>query len=217
MLWRCWLDGRKVIRPVKKTEWWGLAWLSVWNEVETCIWPSWWHCHSLSLASVKSRLVLPFWYRLTRVVPKKWLLNGCMYVCFNLQSHVGVNVSFCSTLSYYTHSLLILTSQKLLTIFGPHLWVLHTHTHLFYGPLSGTTWESWYQKGKTSLDFAETVSGSGIGWAICKAAPHSRQITMPTPHHSFFYRLDALPDAQPTASLHWILHSVLSCILVLST
>ena len=28
-------------------------------------------CHSLSLASVKSRLVLPFWYRLTRVVPEK--------------------------------------------------------------------------------------------------------------------------------------------------
>jgi len=25
--------------------------------------------HLLSLASVKSRLVLPFWYRLTRVVP----------------------------------------------------------------------------------------------------------------------------------------------------
>ena len=96
-----------------------------------------------------------------------------------------------------------------------HRYLTHTHTHLFYGPLSGTTWESWYQKGKTSLDFAETVSGSGIGWAICKAAPHSRQITMPTPHHSFFYRLDALPDAQPTASLHWILHSVLSCILVL--
>jgi len=29
------------------------------------------HCHSLSLASVKSRLVLPFWYRLTWVVPEK--------------------------------------------------------------------------------------------------------------------------------------------------
>ena len=39
-----------------------LAWLSVWSEVQTCIWPSWCHCHSLSLASVKSRLVLPFWY-----------------------------------------------------------------------------------------------------------------------------------------------------------
>ena len=27
--------------------------------------------HSLSLASVKSRLVLPFWYRLTQAVPDK--------------------------------------------------------------------------------------------------------------------------------------------------
>ena len=34
-----------------------LAWLSVWSEVQTCICPSWCHCHSLSLASVKSRLV----------------------------------------------------------------------------------------------------------------------------------------------------------------
>ena len=58
-----------------------LAWLSVWSEVQTCIWPSGCHCHSLSLASVKSRLVLPFWYRLTRVVPDKGPLNGCVCVC----------------------------------------------------------------------------------------------------------------------------------------
>ena len=58
-----------------------LALLSVWSEVQTCIWPSWCHCHSLSLASVKSRSVFPFWYRLTRVVPDKGLLNRCMYVC----------------------------------------------------------------------------------------------------------------------------------------
>ena len=32
----------------------------------------------------------------------------------------------------------------------------------------------------------ETVSGSGISWAICKSAPRSRQITMPTPHRSVF-------------------------------
>ena len=49
----------------------------------------------------------------------------------------------------------------------------------------------------------ETVSGSGISWAICKSAPHSRQITMPAPHHSVFYRPDSLPAAQPTASKHW--------------
>jgi len=81
VLWRCWLGGRKGIRPVKKTEWWGAGWLSLWSKVQTCIWPSWCHCHSLSLASVKSRLVLPFWYWLTRVVPEKGPLNGCVCVC----------------------------------------------------------------------------------------------------------------------------------------
>ena len=45
----------------------------------------------------------------------------------------------------------------------------------------------------------ETVSGSGISWAICKSAPHSRQ--MQHPHHSVFYRPDALPATQPTASI----------------
>jgi len=47
------------------------------------------------------------------------------------------------------------------------------------------------------------VSSSGISWAICKSASRSRQMTTTTPHHSFFYRLDALPAAQPTASKHW--------------
>jgi len=46
----------------------------------------------------------------------------------------------------------------------------------------------------------ETVSGGGISWAVCRSAPCSRQITMPAPHHSVFYRPDALPAAQPTAS-----------------
>ena len=59
-----------------------LAWLSVWSEVQTCIWPSWCHCHSLSLASVKSRLVLPFRYWLTRVDPDKGPLNGCVCVMY---------------------------------------------------------------------------------------------------------------------------------------
>jgi len=49
----------------------------------------------------------------------------------------------------------------------------------------------------------ETVSGSGISWAICKSAPRCRQITTPAPHHSVFYRPNALPAAQPTASKHW--------------
>ena len=56
-----WVAGKKLSGGV-------LAWLSVWSEVQTCIRPSWCHCHSVSLASVKSRLVLHFWYRLTWVV-----------------------------------------------------------------------------------------------------------------------------------------------------
>ena len=38
----------------------------------------------------------------------------------------------------------------------------------------------------------ETESGSGISWAICKSASHSRQITMPVPHHSSFDLLNVL-------------------------
>ena len=39
------LVGRQEMHPAcKKLEWWGiipwLAWLSVWSEVQTCIWPS---------------------------------------------------------------------------------------------------------------------------------------------------------------------------------
>jgi len=59
-----------------------LAWLSVWSEVQTCIWPRWCHCHSLSVVTVKSRLVFPFWYRLTRVVLEKGPLNKCVCVCY---------------------------------------------------------------------------------------------------------------------------------------
>ena len=69
-----------------------LAWLSVWSEVQTCIRPSWCHCHSLSQASVKSRLVLPFSYRLTRVVPEKGQLNGC--VCVNALTTRGKVLSW---------------------------------------------------------------------------------------------------------------------------
>ena len=75
------LVGRQEGHPAcKKLSGGVLAWLSVWSEVQTCIWPSWCHCHSRSLASIKSRLVLPVWYRLTRVVPEKGPLNGCVCV-----------------------------------------------------------------------------------------------------------------------------------------
>jgi len=63
------LVGRQEGHPACKKSGGVLAWSSVWSEVQTCIWPSRCHCYSLSLASLKSRLVLPFWYRLTRCLP----------------------------------------------------------------------------------------------------------------------------------------------------
>ena len=81
----------------------------------------------------------------------------------------------------------------------------HTHTHPFNGPFPGLPGWAGTRKVKPIWILLEqkTVSGSGISWAICKSAPRSRQITTPVPHHSVFYRPDALPAAQPTASKYW--------------
>jgi len=65
-----------------------LAWLSVWSEVQTCVWSRWCHCHLPSLASVKFSLDLTFWYRLTCVVQDKGLLTkmGVVVVTNNLST-----------------------------------------------------------------------------------------------------------------------------------
>ena len=65
--------------------------------------------------------------------------------------------------------------------------------HLFRSPLSGTTRVSQQQKGKSNLDLLEQeiMSGNGISWAMCKSTPRLRQIIMPAPYHSVFYRPDA--------------------------
>jgi len=55
----------------------------------------------------------------------------------------------------------------------------------------------------------ETVSGSGISWARCKSAPHSRQITMPAPHSCFFTgRMPFLPPNQQRQSTEGISRSI---------
>ena len=71
------LGVRKSIRPVK-IDWWGVGVVICleWG----CIWSNWCHCHPRtpsSLASFKSRLGLPFWYRFTEVVLEERPLNRC--------------------------------------------------------------------------------------------------------------------------------------------
>ena len=75
----------------------------------------------------------------------------------------------------------------------------HTHTHTRLTALCPGL-PGWAGTRKVKpiwiLLKQETVSGSGISWAITDN--HAS-----TPLLSFFYRLDALPAAQPTASKHW--------------
>ena len=111
VLWHCWLGGRKGVRPVIKLSGGVLAWLFVLSDGQICIWPSWCHCHSLSLASVKSRLVLPFWYRLTRIVSEKGPLNGCVCVCVCL--YVVVLYCLCCRMADHDDQGLLLASRMM--------------------------------------------------------------------------------------------------------
>ena len=86
-----------------------------------------------------------------------------------------------------------------------HYCLRYTHTHTSLTAIcSGLPKWAGTRKVKPIwiLLKQETVSGSGISWAMFKSAPRSRQIATPAPHHSFFYRPDALPATQPTASKH---------------
>ena len=64
-----------------------LLWLSVQSEVQiVCVWSVWCQCHPKplsSLASFKSRLVLPFWYQVTQVFLEKRPLNGSVAAVVN--------------------------------------------------------------------------------------------------------------------------------------
>jgi len=123
-----------------------LAWLSVWSEVQTCIEPSWCHCHSLSVASVKSRLVLPFWYRLTWVVLDKGPLNSCVCV-YQSSGHIRR--------SFQTNS----WRQSSRTFPPQHRWECGLAVH------DAQTWTDtslWYH-GLTSLLLPQRTS-----WTDCK-------------------------------------------------
>ena len=77
--------------------------------------------------------------------------------------------------------------------------LLHTHLTSLFPGLPG--WAATRKvKSIWILMKQETASGSGVSCAMCKFAPRSRQITMPTPQNSVFYRLDDLPVTQATAS-----------------
>jgi len=81
---------------------------------------------------------------------------------------------------------------------------MDTHTHPFNAPLAGTTRVSRYQKCKTKLDFTEARDSK---WQWHQLGHMQVCTSLQTDNHAStpplsFYRPDALPVTQPTASKH---------------
>jgi len=84
------------MRPVK-TEWWGTGVVICLEQGANLHMPQLiplplTHCLFLLQLNPDSRLVLLFWYRLTRVVMEKGPLNGCVCACVR----VTVSMTFIS-------------------------------------------------------------------------------------------------------------------------
>jgi len=97
------------------------------------------------------------------------------------------------------------------------LGLLHTHTHTFNAPLSGTTQVSQYQKGKTNLGFTK-ARDSEWQWhqlgrmQVCTSLQTDKWDNYASTPPLSFYRPDALPVTYLTASKHWRRTSFTQCI-----
>ena len=133
----------------------------------------------------------------------QWHQLGHIQVCTLLQTD---NHTSTPTLSFYRPDALPATQPTASKHCTTSVQHTHMHTHTRLTALSPGL-HRWAGTRKVKpiwiLLKQETVSGSGISWAICKSASCSRQTTTPAPHHSVFYRPDALPAAQPKLSKHW--------------
>jgi len=105
-----------------------------------------------------------------------------MLLCLILPLHFGAHFQNFHFL-WFLYSLIIFciiskaNADKLLHNHFTALWIL-----------SRTSWVSQYQKSKPVW-----ISWSKWQWVV--VAPRPRQITTSAPHHSVFYRPDALPAA----------------------
>ena len=151
------LVGRQEGHPAcKKLSGGVLAWLSVWSEVQTCMWPSWCHCHLLSLASVKSRLVIAYWYL---VAPDKGPLNRLCYIIESL--------SFIA----------VLVGVYVLLMSGALLAVTVTGAERSRWPRDHVSWVLWQQDCQR-LRWQHTESLVGCQWqgsVICHCIVLLRQ------------------------------------------
>ena len=134
----------------------------------------------------------------------QWHQLGHMQVCTSLQTD---NHASTPQLKFFTCRIPFLPPNQQSQSTEGAKWKCaaksNAHLMAFFPVQPG---QAGTRKAKTSLDLNEArddgfLGCSGISWTICKqSAPHSRQITTPTPYYSIFYRPDALPDTQLTVS-----------------
>ena len=132
-----------------------------------------------SLASFKSRLVLPFWYRLTQVVLEKRPLNGCSISCSS-SSNVVVNY-FCRLRSgeWWQHfgyyRCLLFLNLALFILWFSLSWVLNKSVWSLMPQLS--TWcclQLQLRHVQPSVDGALCQQLSSTSAALTKAVPSIR-------------------------------------------
>ena len=98
--------------------------------------------------------------------------------------------------------IILICVVKMMFVFV-ELCVSNTHTHTRLTALCPGL-HRWASTRKVKpiwiLLKQETLSGSGISWAVCKSAPCSWQITTPAPHHSFFLQAGC-PSCRPVLTV----------------
>ena len=133
------LVGRQEGHPAcKKTEWWGAGMVICPERGAELHTARWCHCHSLSHASVKSRLVLPFWYRLHRAVPDKGPLNGCVWGGGGIKPQLNQSTFKCSK-----HKLNCKNPTTEQSSHNPALHIYVYYYYYYYYTLYTTTVCSW--------------------------------------------------------------------------
>ena len=133
-----------------------------------------------------------------------WCSVNCRFCCCVIADPLSLwsdeeRTNFVAGLKLYGKDFYLIQQNKV------HCSKLLLYTCPFNGPLSRTTRVIRYEKGKTNLDFTK-ARDSEWQWhqlghvQVCTSLQTDNYAT---PHHSVFYRPDALPAAQPTASKHW--------------
>ena len=103
-----------------------------------------------------------------------------------------------------------------ITVLNIHCCFLHTHTHPFNGPLTGTTRLSRYQRGKTNLDFTEARDSE---WQWHQLGHMQVCTSLQTDNHANTSPLSFLqagcPSCRPTNSVKALKACVVVVIIVL--